>query len=112
MLTTMVTGISLENNGVELLLAEATDIDCEAQVLHTTQGDVGYERLIIATGSRPAMPPIPGSDLDSVYAIAAIPVMEFVVATLVAVCAIEATKVATTNVKCVTAMLKRELLMP
>jgi len=36
--------------------------------------------------------------------------MEFVVATLVAVCAIEATKVATTNVKCVTAMLKRELL--
>ncbi|HET89291.1 MAG TPA: hypothetical protein ENN99_00910, partial [Chloroflexi bacterium] len=41
--------------------------------------------------------------------IAAIPVMEFVVATLVAVCAIEATKVATTNVKCVTAMLKREL---
>jgi len=41
----------------------------------------------------------------------AIPVMEFVVATLVAVCAIEATKVATTNVKCVTAMLKRELLL-
>ena len=37
--------------------------------------------------------------------------MEFVVATLVAVCAIEATKVATTNVKCVTAMLKRELLL-
>ena len=59
----------LEKNNVELLIAEATDIDREGQVLHTTEGDVGYERLIIATGSRPAMPPIPGFDLDGVYAI-------------------------------------------
>ena len=59
----------LEKNSIELLLAEATDIDREGKVLHTTEGDVGYERLIIATGSRPAMPPIPGFDLDSVYAI-------------------------------------------
>lgn len=59
----------LENNDVELLLAEATDIDREEKVLHTTAGDVGYERLIIATGSRPAMPPIPGFDLDGVYAV-------------------------------------------
>ena len=59
----------LEKNGIELLLAEATDIDREAQVLHTTEGDVSYERLIIATGSRPAMPPIPGFDLDGVFAV-------------------------------------------
>ena len=59
----------LAKNGIELLLAEATDIDREKKVLHTTEGDVGYERLIIATGSRPAMPPIPGFDLDGVYAI-------------------------------------------
>ena len=59
----------LEKNGIELLLAEATDIDREEKVLHTTEGDVGYERLIIATGSRPAMPPIPGFDLDGVYAV-------------------------------------------
>jgi NADH oxidase (H2O2-forming) len=59
----------LEKNDVELLLAEATDIDREEKVLHTTGGDVGYERLIIATGSRPAMPPIPGFDLDGVYAV-------------------------------------------
>jgi NADH oxidase (H2O2-forming) len=59
----------LENNDVELLLAEATDIDREEKVLHTTAGDVGYERLIVATGSRPAMPPIPGFDLDGVYAV-------------------------------------------
>jgi NADH oxidase (H2O2-forming) len=59
----------LEKNDVELLLAEATDIDREEKLLHTTGGDVGYERLIIATGSRPAMPPIPGFDLDGVYAV-------------------------------------------
>jgi NADH oxidase (H2O2-forming) len=59
----------LEKNSIELLLAEATDIDREEQVLHTTEGDVGYKRLIIATGSRPAMPPIPGFDLDGVYAV-------------------------------------------
>jgi NADH oxidase (H2O2-forming) len=59
----------LENNNIELLVAEATDIDRESQVLHTTEGNVGYERLIIATGSRPAMPPVPGFDLDGVYAV-------------------------------------------
>jgi len=59
----------LEKNGIELLLAKATDIDRENKVLHTTGGDVGYERLIIATGSRPAMPPIPGFDLDGVYTV-------------------------------------------
>ena len=59
----------LEKNTIELLIAKATDIDREEKVLHTTEGDVGYERLIIATGSRPAMPPIPGFDLDGVYAV-------------------------------------------
>jgi NADH oxidase (H2O2-forming) len=59
----------LQKNNIELLLAEATDIDREGQILHTTEGDVGYERLIVATGSRPAMPPIPGFDLDGVYAV-------------------------------------------
>lgn len=59
----------LEKNDIKLLLAEATDIDREGKVLHTTEGDVGYERLIVATGSRPAMPSIPGCDLDGVYAV-------------------------------------------
>ncbi len=59
----------LKKNDIELLLAQATDVDREGKVVRTTAGDVGYERLIIATGSRPAMPPIPGFDLDGVYAV-------------------------------------------
>lgn len=59
----------LDKNNVELLIAEATDIDRESRILHTTGGEVGYERLILATGSRPAMLPIPGFDLEGVFAI-------------------------------------------
>ncbi len=59
----------LEKNGIELLLAEATDIDRERKAVHTTAGEVGYERLVLATGSRPTMLPISGCDLDGVYAI-------------------------------------------
>lgn len=60
----------LEKNGIELLLAEATDLDPEQKVLHTTEGELNYERLVLATGSRPIMLPIPGCDLKGVYAIA------------------------------------------
>jgi NADPH-dependent 2,4-dienoyl-CoA reductase/sulfur reductase-like enzyme len=59
----------LEKNHIDLLVAEATDIDRDERILHTEAGDVGYERLILATGSRPAMPPIPGFELEGVFAI-------------------------------------------
>ena len=61
--------VVLEKNGIELLVAEATDIDRERKALHTTGGEVGYERLVLATGSYPIMLPIPGCDLEGVYAI-------------------------------------------
>jgi NADH oxidase (H2O2-forming) len=59
----------LERNDIDLLVTEATDIDREERILHTEAGEIGYERLIVATGSRPAMPPIPGFELNGVYAI-------------------------------------------
>lgn len=59
----------LDKNGIELLVAEATNIDAEKRVLTTSEGEIEYERLILATGSRPIMLPIPGCDLDGVYAI-------------------------------------------
>ncbi len=59
----------LEKNDIDLLVTEATGIDRDESVLHTEAGDTSYERLILATGSRPAMPPIPGFELDGVFAI-------------------------------------------
>jgi NADH oxidase (H2O2-forming) len=59
----------LEKNDIDLLITETTDIDREGKILHTKTGEIGYERLILATGSRPAMPPIPGFELEGVFTI-------------------------------------------
>jgi NADH oxidase (H2O2-forming) len=59
----------LEKNNIQLLIAEATDIDTGQKVVHTTEGEVGYARLVLATGSRPVMLPIPGCNLTGVYPI-------------------------------------------
>jgi len=59
----------LETNQIDLLIAEATKIAPERHMLVTSDGDVKYERLILATGSLPTQPPIPGVDLDGVFSI-------------------------------------------
>jgi NADH oxidase (H2O2-forming) len=59
----------LDKNGIQKLIAEATDVDREQKVVHTTVGEIGYEKLILATGSRPVMLPIPGCELEAVYPI-------------------------------------------
>ncbi|MBB3141893.1 NAD(P)/FAD-dependent oxidoreductase [Halomonas organivorans] len=57
-------------HGVELVLGERVEtIDRVARRLTTTSGrEIDYDRLVLATGSRPAMPPIPGLELDGVHA--------------------------------------------
>lgn len=59
----------LESNRIELVIAEVTRIDREQNRLITAEDEVRYERLILATGSIPTQPPIPGVDLDGVFAI-------------------------------------------
>jgi len=59
----------LETNRIDLMIAEATKIAPQPHTLVTSDGDVKYERLILATGSLPTQPPIPGVDLDGVFAI-------------------------------------------
>lgn len=51
-------------HGIELCLNErAASIDRAAHVVRTTSGrNVPYDRLVIATGSTPFVPPIPGHD--------------------------------------------------
>jgi len=54
----------------ELIVDEVTSIDREAKSVTTTMGEtIGYDRLILATGSRPVVPPIPGADLNNVFTI-------------------------------------------
>ncbi|ABV87134.1 nitrite reductase large subunit NirB [Shewanella pealeana] len=49
--------------GVSLLLGhKVTQIDIDNNLLHTEQGCFAYDKLVLATGSYPFVPPIPGKD--------------------------------------------------
>jgi nitrite reductase (NADH) large subunit len=57
------------DNLVELRVGErAIAIDRNAGVVTTSSGaDIGYDALVLATGSYPFVPPIPGKDLDRCF---------------------------------------------
>ncbi len=61
---------ALEKNKIEWLVDEVTGIHPEKQTVTTAGGkEIGYERLVIATGSVPMVPPLPGVDKKGIYAI-------------------------------------------
>jgi NADH oxidase (H2O2-forming) len=61
---------ALEKNKCELLVDEATAIDRDRKVVVTAGGkEVGYQRLVLGTGSVPIVPPLPGADKDNIFAI-------------------------------------------
>ena len=53
-----------EKNGVHLFVGDrATVIDREAKVVRSAQGrEIGYDIVVLATGSAPFVPPVPGVD--------------------------------------------------
>ena len=54
----------------ELVVDQVTSIDRETKTVTTAGGEtIGYDRLMLATGSRPVVPPIPGADLNNVFII-------------------------------------------
>jgi NADPH-dependent 2,4-dienoyl-CoA reductase/sulfur reductase-like enzyme len=56
-----------EKNRIELLEARANSIDPAGRRVALSHGGwIGYDRLLIATGSKPVRPPIPGMDLPDV----------------------------------------------
>lgn len=58
-----------EGHGIKLLLGKRVEaIFRQFKKVQLDDGsDVNYDFLVLATGSRPAVPPIPGADLTSVY---------------------------------------------
>ena len=55
-------------HSIELVRGIATGLDPGARRLDLADGtDVGYDRLLLATGAVPRRPPIPGADLDHVH---------------------------------------------
>jgi len=60
-------GVLLKNS-IDLEIAEVTEIDREQKAVKTANGDLfGYSKLVLAIGSVPIVPPIPGAELDGVY---------------------------------------------
>lgn len=57
-----------EENGIELRLGQRVDqVDRNRKVVSVGAEEVGYDKLILATGSTPFVPPIPGNELPGVF---------------------------------------------
>ncbi len=61
---------SLAKNGIESVIGNVVSIDRSAKTVKAEDGaEYGYDRLILATGSDPVVPPIPGREKRNVFAI-------------------------------------------
>jgi len=60
----------LRQNNIEAMIDEVIDINRGDQSVLTAGGEsVGYRKLVLATGSEPIIPPIPGTDKKNIFAI-------------------------------------------
>ncbi len=58
----------LEKNGVEYRVRKVEEIDLENKVVVTNEKErIAFEKLILATGSQPFVPPIDGINLENVF---------------------------------------------
>ncbi len=57
-------------SNLDLIIDEVTDIDRGAQVISTkNEGEIKYEKLVLAPGSKPLTPPIKGIDKKGVFSV-------------------------------------------
>jgi NADPH-dependent 2,4-dienoyl-CoA reductase/sulfur reductase-like enzyme len=60
--------LSLEKQHIELAVDRAVKIDRQNKIVHAESGnDYRYEKLVLALGSNPILPPIPGINKKGVY---------------------------------------------
>ncbi|MEW6727272.1 MAG: FAD-dependent oxidoreductase [Bacillota bacterium] len=58
----------LEKRGIELRVGEVTGLDRNTKKISLASGgSIGYDKLVLATGSHPVSPPIPGRDKENVF---------------------------------------------
>ncbi len=58
----------LDKNNIELIVDEVTSINKGAKTIATASGQtIAYERMVMATGSYPLIPPLPGVNLEHVF---------------------------------------------
>lgn len=70
-----------KQNGVELHLGDrASEIDREDKVVRSTKGvEIAYDSVVIATGSYPFVPPVPGVDKKGVFVYRTIEDLEHII---------------------------------
>lgn len=60
----------LEPLGVEILTDEVTEINPNLKILKTKSGkEIAWDKLVLATGSKPVKPEFPGTELEGVYTV-------------------------------------------
>jgi len=60
----------IQKNDIELIIEEVKEVNpSEKEVITSENKNIPYEKLVLATGSNPIIPPIPGIDLPNVFAI-------------------------------------------
>ncbi|MEA1887641.1 MAG: FAD-dependent oxidoreductase [Bacteroidota bacterium] len=60
----------LTGNNINLVIDEVSSIDREAKTVKTSGGkNFDYDRLVLAVGSSPLVPPIPGVELGNVFSV-------------------------------------------
>lgn len=58
----------ITRNNLDLIVDEITSIDPESRNVTTSGGkSLGYEKLVLATGSMPVVPPVQGANLKNVF---------------------------------------------
>ena len=57
-----------EKNNIDLHLSEpAISVDFENKIVYSADGEYKYDKLLLANGSHPFVPPIPGTEFENVF---------------------------------------------
>jgi NADPH-dependent 2,4-dienoyl-CoA reductase/sulfur reductase-like enzyme len=60
----------LSSSEIDLLVGEVVEVEPDEKVVEVAGGErIGYSKLVLATGSLPVVPPIPGVDKEGIFAI-------------------------------------------